>query len=42
MTGQACDIADEITREKGGCAERGEVIERFVAEGGNRSTASTT
>ena len=40
-TGQVWDIADEITREKGRCAELSEVIERFSAKGGNRSTAST-
>ena len=42
MTGQVWDIADEITRQKGRCAERSEVIERFTAQGGNRGTASTT
>ena len=34
-------IADEITREKGRRAERREVIERYVAENGNRNTAGT-
>ncbi|MCY4026803.1 MAG: DUF262 domain-containing protein [Acidobacteria bacterium] len=42
QTGQVWDLADEITREKGRCAERGEVVERFAARGGNRNTASTT
>ena len=32
---------DEITREKGRRAERREVIERYVAENGNRNTAGT-
>ena len=40
-TGQVWDIADEITREKGRCAELSEVIERSSAKGGNRNTAST-
>ena len=40
--GQVWDIADEITQEKGRRAERSEVIERFVAKGGNRNTAGTT
>ena len=42
LTGQVWDIADEITREKGRCAERSEVVDRFAAQGGNRGTASTT
>ena len=42
QTGQVWDLADEITRETGRCAERGEVVERFAARGGNRNTASTT
>ncbi len=42
QTGRVWDIAEQITREKGRCAERSEVIERFTAEGGNRNTASTT
>ena len=41
IAGQVWDIADEITREKGSCAERGEIIKRFAAQGGNRGTAST-
>ena len=40
-TGRVWEIADEITREKGRCAERREVIERYVAENGNRNTAGT-
>ena len=40
-TGQVWDIADEITREKGRCAELSEVIERSSAKGGNRHTAGT-
>ena len=42
QTGRVWDLADEITREKGRCADRSEVVDRFVAGGGNRSTASTT
>ncbi len=42
ITGRVWDIADEITRKKGRCAERSEVIERFAAQGGNKGTASTT
>ena len=42
QTGQVWDLADEITREKGRCADRSEVVDRFVAGGGNRNTASTT
>ncbi len=34
-------VADDITRESGRLAQRGEVIERIEAEGGNRNTAST-
>ena len=41
-TGRVWDLADEITREKGRCAERSEVIDRFATLGGNRGTASTT
>ena len=40
-TGRVWEIADEITREKGRRAERREVIERYVAESGNRNTAGT-
>lgn len=40
--GQVWAIADEVTRKKGRRAERSEVIERFVARGGNRNTAGTT
>ena len=40
-TGRVWEIADEITREKGRRAERHEVIERYVAENGNRNTAGT-
>lgn len=40
-TGRVWEIADEITREKGRRAERREVIERYVAENGNRNTAGT-
>ncbi len=42
QTGQVWVIANEITREKGRPAERNEVIERFVARGGNRNTAGTS
>ena len=41
LTGRVWEIADEITREKGRRAERREVIERCVAENGNRNTAGT-
>ena len=41
LTGRVWEIADEITREKGRRAERREVIERYVAEKGNRNTAGT-
>ena len=40
-TGRVWEIADEITREKGRRAKRREVIERYVAERGNRNTAGT-
>ena len=40
-TGRVWAIADEITRRTGRRAARDEVIRRFVAEGGNRNTAST-
>jgi hypothetical protein len=40
-TGRVWEIADAITREAGRMARRGEVIERYVAEGGNANTAST-
>lgn len=41
LTGRVWEIADAITREKGRRAERREVIERYVAENGNRNTAGT-
>lgn len=40
-TRRVWDLADQITRDKGRLARRKEVIERFVAEGGNPNTAST-
>ena len=40
-TGRVWEIADEVTREKGRRAKRREVIERYVAERGNRNTAGT-
>lgn len=40
-TGRVWAIADEITKRTGRRASRDEVIRRFVAEGGNRNTAST-
>ena len=40
-TGRVWEIADELTLEKGRRAERHEVIERYVAENGNRNTAGT-
>ena len=41
LTGRVWEIADGITRETGRRAERREVIERYVAEGGNPNTAAT-
>ena len=41
LTGRIWEIADEITREKGRRAQRREVVERYVAENGNRNTASS-
>lgn len=40
-TGRVWSIADRITKEKGRQASRAEVINAFVAEGGNGNTAST-
>ena len=40
-TGRVWEIADRISREKGRCAPRKEVLKAFVAEGGNIKTAST-
>lgn len=40
-TGRVWEIADEISRETGRMAARREVLERVVAEGGNRATANT-
>jgi len=40
-TGRVWEIADEITRRSGRLARRQEVVDRYVAEGGNRNTAST-
>jgi len=40
-TGQVWQLADEITHKKGRMAERGEVIDAYVAQGGNPNTAST-
>ncbi len=40
-TGRVWQIADEISREKGRGAKRGEVIDAYVAQGGNANTAST-
>lgn len=40
-TGRVWDTADAITREKRRAATCREVRERYVAEGGNRSTANT-
>ena len=40
-TGRVWEIADEITRETGRRAARSEVVERFMVEDGNPSTAST-
>ena len=40
-TGRVWEIADTIAREAGRIARRREVIDRFVAEGGNANTAST-
>lgn len=41
LTGRVWEIADGITRETGRRAERREVIQRYVAEGGNPNTAAT-
>lgn len=41
LTGRVWEIADAISKETGRTARRGEVIDRFVAEGGNANTAST-
>ena len=40
-TGRVWEIADAITLEKGRRAQRHEVVERYVAENGNRNTAGT-
>lgn len=40
-TGRVWQIADQITREKDRKAKRGEVIDAYVAQGGNPNTAST-
>lgn len=40
-TGRVWEIADEISRETGHRAGRREVVDRFVAEGGNPATANT-
>ena len=40
-TARVWEIADEITRERGRRAERREVRERVLAEGGNENTANT-
>ena len=40
-TARIWEIADEITREQGRRAERGEVRARVLAEGGNGNTANT-
>jgi len=40
-TGRVWHIAEQITRQKGRRATRGEVMDAYVAEGGNPDTAST-
>ncbi len=40
-TGRVWVLADQITRQKGSRASRGEVMEAFLREGGNPNTAST-
>ena len=40
-TGRIWEIADRISRESGRLAQRKQVIDAFVAEGGNANTAST-
>lgn len=40
-TGRVWVLADEISRKKGRRASRAEVMEAFLAEGGNPNTAST-
>lgn len=40
-TRRVWEIADTITRESGRRAKRGEVIEKFIDEGGNPNTANT-
>ena len=40
-TGRVWEIADEITARKGSRASRKEVIDKFMAEGGNQNTAHT-
>ncbi len=40
-TGRVWDIADEKTQETGRKASRKEVVERYLADGGNGNTAST-
>lgn len=40
-TARVWEIADQVTRETGQVARRKDVIERYVAEGGNPNTAST-
>jgi len=40
-TGRVWEIADKISRQSGRLAQRKQVIDAFVAEGGNANTAST-
>ncbi len=40
-TERVWELADEITRRRGRRAKRKEVVEAYVAEGGNMNTAST-
>ncbi len=40
-TARVWELADAITAEKGRRARRGEVVEAYVAEGGNANTGST-
>jgi bifunctional DNA-binding transcriptional regulator/antitoxin component of YhaV-PrlF toxin-antitoxin module len=40
-TGRVWEIADKISRESGRLAQRKQVVDAYVAEGGNPNTAST-
>lgn len=40
-TSRVWEIADQVARESGGTVPTGEVVSRYVAEGGNEGTART-